>query len=88
MPEYVVERIGEALNTKKKAINGARIHLFGIAYKKDVSDMRESPALDILQLAAPGAGGTELIRTCRRCRRAPCACSRLPKTPWTGLTAR
>jgi UDP-N-acetyl-D-glucosamine dehydrogenase len=50
MPEYVVERIGEALNTKRKAINGARIHLFGIAYKKDVSDMRESPALDILQL--------------------------------------
>jgi UDP-N-acetyl-D-glucosamine dehydrogenase len=50
MPEYVVERISEALNTRKKAINGARIHLFGIAYKKDVSDMRESPALDILQL--------------------------------------
>ena len=50
MPEYVVERISEALNTKRKAINGARIHLFGIAYKKDVSDMRESPALDILQL--------------------------------------
>ena len=50
MPEYVVERISEALNTLKKAINGARIHLFGIAYKKDVSDMRESPALDILQL--------------------------------------
>jgi UDP-N-acetyl-D-glucosamine dehydrogenase len=50
MPEYVVERISEALNTRKKAINGARIHLFGLAYKKDVSDMRESPALDILQL--------------------------------------
>ena len=50
MPDYVVERISEALNTLKKAINGARIHLFGIAYKKDVSDMRESPALDILQL--------------------------------------
>jgi UDP-N-acetyl-D-glucosamine dehydrogenase len=50
MPEYVVERIGEALNTQRKAINGARIHLFGVAYKKDVSDMRESPALDILQL--------------------------------------
>ena len=50
MPEYVVERISEALNTRKTAINGARIHLFGIAYKKDVSDMRESPALDILQL--------------------------------------
>src|SRR5687767_13785574 len=50
MPEFVVERISEALNTKKQAINGARIHLFGIAYKKDVSDMRESPALDILEL--------------------------------------
>ena len=50
MPGYVVDRIGAALNTKKKAINGARIHLFGIAYKRDVSDMRESPALDILEL--------------------------------------
>ena len=50
MPAYVVDRIGEALNTRKKAINGARIHLFGVAYKKDVSDMRESPALDILEL--------------------------------------
>jgi UDP-N-acetyl-D-glucosamine dehydrogenase len=50
MPGFVVERISEALNTRKKAINGSRIHLFGVAYKKDVSDMRESPALDILQL--------------------------------------
>jgi UDP-N-acetyl-D-glucosamine dehydrogenase len=50
MPAYVVERIGEALNTRKQAINGARIHLFGVAYKKDVSDLRESPALDILEL--------------------------------------
>ncbi len=50
MPEYVVERISGALNSRKLAVNGARIHLFGIAYKKDVSDMRESPALDILQL--------------------------------------
>ena len=50
MPEYVVERISGALNSRKKAVNGARIHLFGVAYKKDVSDMRESPALDILQL--------------------------------------
>ncbi|MBI4886067.1 MAG: nucleotide sugar dehydrogenase [Acidobacteria bacterium] len=50
MPTYVVERIGEALNTMKKAINGSTIHLFGVAYKKDVSDMRESPALDVLEL--------------------------------------
>ena len=50
MPSFVVERIGEALNSVKKPINGSRIHLFGVAYKKDVSDMRESPALDILEL--------------------------------------
>jgi UDP-N-acetyl-D-glucosamine dehydrogenase len=50
MPEFVVERIGEALNSVRKAINGSRIHLFGIAYKKDVSDMRESPALDVMEL--------------------------------------
>ena len=50
MPSYVVERIGEALNTTKKAVNGSRIHLFGVAYKKDVSDLRESPALDVLEL--------------------------------------
>ena len=50
MPAFVVERIGEALNTRKKAINGSRIHVFGVAYKKDVSDLRESPALDVLDL--------------------------------------
>ena len=50
MPAFVVERIGEALNTRMKAINGSRVHVFGVAYKKDVSDMRESPALDVLEL--------------------------------------
>ena len=45
-----VERIGDALNSVKKSINGSRVHLFGIAYKKDVGDVRESPALDILEL--------------------------------------
>ncbi len=57
MPAFVVERISEALNTRKKAINGSRIHLFGVAYKKDVNDMRESPALDVMELLhAPGRG--------------------------------
>jgi UDP-N-acetyl-D-glucosamine dehydrogenase len=50
MPGFVVERISDALNTRKKAINGSRIHLFGVAYKKNVSDMRESPALDVMEL--------------------------------------
>ena len=50
MPDFVVERISEALNTAKKPINGSRIHVLGVAYKKDVSDMRESPALDVIAL--------------------------------------
>jgi UDP-N-acetyl-D-glucosamine dehydrogenase len=50
MPAYVVERVADALNTVKKPLNGSRIHLFGVAYKKDVGDMRESPALDVLEL--------------------------------------
>jgi UDP-N-acetyl-D-glucosamine dehydrogenase len=50
MPAYVVERVADALNSVKKPLNGSRIHLFGVAYKKDVGDMRESPALDVLEL--------------------------------------
>jgi UDP-N-acetyl-D-glucosamine dehydrogenase len=50
MPEYVVQRVADALNSVQKPINGSRIHLFGVAYKRDVNDMRESPALDILEL--------------------------------------
>jgi UDP-N-acetyl-D-glucosamine dehydrogenase len=50
MPEYVVSRIHNALDSCKKSINGSRILLLGVAYKADVSDTRESPALDILGL--------------------------------------
>jgi UDP-N-acetyl-D-glucosamine dehydrogenase len=50
MPEYVVQRIADALNSVRKPINGSAIHLFGVAYKRDVNDVRESPALDVLEL--------------------------------------
>jgi UDP-N-acetyl-D-glucosamine dehydrogenase len=50
MPEYVVDRVAQALNTARKPINGSKVLLVGVAYKKDVNDMRESPALDILEL--------------------------------------
>ena len=50
MPEHVLQLVSDALNSVKKPINGSRIHLFGIAYKRDVNDMRESPALDVLEL--------------------------------------
>jgi UDP-N-acetyl-D-glucosamine dehydrogenase len=59
MPHYVVERIGNALNSVRKPINGSRVHLFGVAYKRDVNDMRESPALDVLEeLSRRGAALT------------------------------
>jgi UDP-N-acetyl-D-glucosamine dehydrogenase len=50
MPAYVVERVASLLNDRKKAVNGSRIHILGVAYKRDVSDVRESPAIDILGL--------------------------------------
>jgi UDP-N-acetyl-D-glucosamine dehydrogenase len=50
MPQYVVERIGLALNDLGKPIKGSRICILGVAYKKDVDDPRESPAFTILEL--------------------------------------
>ncbi|MCX7847320.1 MAG: nucleotide sugar dehydrogenase [bacterium] len=47
MPEHVITLIADALNARKKSINGSRILLLGVAYKRDVDDVRESPALDI-----------------------------------------
>ena len=50
MPHYVVEKIADALNTKRKSLNGAKILIAGVAYKRDIDDMRESPALDVMGL--------------------------------------
>ena len=50
MPYHVVASVGTALNQQKKALNGARIMLLGVAYKKDIDDLRESPALTIFEL--------------------------------------
>jgi UDP-N-acetyl-D-glucosamine dehydrogenase len=50
MPEYVVARTAEALNSHSKPLNGARILILGVAYKKDVDDVRESPSLVIIEL--------------------------------------
>ena len=48
MPEYTVERAGKILNRHKKALNGSRVLLLGVAYKQDIDDYRESPALKVL----------------------------------------
>ncbi len=50
MPRYVVEKVQDALNKNRKAINGSRILVLGVAYKPNVSDLRESPALDVIGL--------------------------------------
>lgn len=48
MPEFTVGLVGDALNDMQKSYNGSRVLLLGVAYKRDISDMRESPALDII----------------------------------------
>ena len=50
MPYYVVEKVTEALNNQERAVRGSRILVLGVAYKGDVDDVRESPALDIISL--------------------------------------
>jgi UDP-N-acetyl-D-glucosamine dehydrogenase len=50
MPHYVVDKVTDALNTRRKAINGSRVLVAGVAYKRDIDDMRESPALDVMHL--------------------------------------
>ncbi len=50
MPRYVVEKISHALNLQRKALNGSKLLILGVAYKKDVGDTRESPALEVIRL--------------------------------------
>jgi len=50
MPFYVVQRMMEALNRHRKSINGSKLLILGAAYKKDVDDPRESPALKVISL--------------------------------------
>ena len=50
MPYHVLASVGGALNGHKKSVNGARILILGVAYKKDIDDLRESPALTIIEL--------------------------------------
>ena len=50
MPHFVVDKIQNALNDAGKPVKGSRIHVMGVAYKRDIDDMRESPALDVILL--------------------------------------
>ena len=50
MPEYVLSKVAKSLNDRRKSLNGSRVLVLGIAYKKDVDDMRESPAVEVMEL--------------------------------------
>lgn len=50
MPHFIVDKIQNALNDHAKPLKGSRVHVLGVAYKRDIDDVRESPALDIMHL--------------------------------------
>jgi UDP-N-acetyl-D-glucosamine dehydrogenase len=50
MPHFAVDRVRDALNSAGKAVKGSRIHIMGVAYKRNIDDLRESPALDVMLL--------------------------------------
>jgi UDP-N-acetyl-D-glucosamine dehydrogenase len=50
MPAHVVHYVAQSLNQHKKAMNGSRILMLGMAYKKDIDDLRESPSLTVIEL--------------------------------------
>jgi UDP-N-acetyl-D-glucosamine dehydrogenase len=50
MPHFVVDKIQNALNEHSKPLKGSRVHVLGVAYKRDIDDVRESPALDVIHL--------------------------------------
>ena len=59
MPAYVVEKVAQALNEERKPVNGSRVLVIGVAYKPDIDDIRESPALDVMRLLE--ADGAEVV---------------------------
>jgi UDP-N-acetyl-D-glucosamine dehydrogenase len=54
MPHYVIHKVMEALNSKKKSLNGSKVLVLGLAYKPDIDDVRESPSLELIELLKEG----------------------------------
>jgi UDP-N-acetyl-D-glucosamine dehydrogenase len=65
MPRYWVQKVQDRLNDAGKAVKGSRVLILGVAYKKNVSDMRESPALDIIHLLEQKGAVVDLSRPAR-----------------------
>jgi UDP-N-acetyl-D-glucosamine dehydrogenase len=67
MPQYVIDRLAEALNDQGKPIKGSKILILGVAYKRDVDDPRESPSFELIKLLqSRGANIRTTIRSSRR----------------------
>ena len=66
MPEFVVEKVAHALNAERKPVNGSHILVLGVAYKRDIDDVRESPALDVIRLLEEQRREGELPRSVHR----------------------
>jgi UDP-N-acetyl-D-glucosamine dehydrogenase len=64
MPHYVVHKVMEALNSKKKSLNGSKVLVLGLAYKPDIDDVRESPSLELIELLK--VSGAKVDPICRR----------------------
>ena len=56
MPHHVVDKVADALNSQSKAVRGSKILMLGIAYKRDIDDIRESPALDVMAVLKQRGG--------------------------------
>ena len=61
MPSYIITLVQEVLNKQKKPLNGSRIIVFGVAYKANVSDTRESPALEVIHLLEEAGAKVKVI---------------------------
>ena len=59
MPNHIIDLITDSLNKDQKALNGSKVLIIGIAYKKDIDDCRESPALDIIKLLADAGSNVQ-----------------------------
>lgn len=57
MPEYVAEKVADLLNTRERSVKGSKVLVLGVSYKRNIEDVRESPALDIIRLLS-GKGAT------------------------------
>jgi UDP-N-acetyl-D-glucosamine dehydrogenase len=85
MPYYVIERTVQGLNSQGRTINGARVLVVGVAYKKDVDDLRESPGLKLIELLLKRGAQVDYhdpyIPVMRRTRRYDFKLTWVPLTP-------